>query len=181
MPVTIGRGVTAGGGASDPPGGAVDGAVGRVDCGADGPIVAPPDGPPDGPAGAASASAGRTTVAMRLSVAVEKYTYAVWSRDTLGDTAMPRRPPSPVESTPDTVAIGVTARPLADCGGPTRTIVPVVRSVTSALPSGKNATPHGALRCFARTSIVALPSVPPPKFDGVGLGRFGGSPPSSGG
>jgi hypothetical protein len=95
---------------------------------------------------------------------------------------MPSRPPSPVALTPATVAIGVTVSPEAVCGGPTRTIVAVFRSVTSALPSGRKASPHGADRCLATTFAVAaeLSPLSGDDADGDGLGKFGGAPPSSG-
>src|SRR5262245_6707623 len=96
--------------------------------------------------------------------------------------AMPNRPPSPVVSTPLTASTGVTVKPVERCGGPTRTIVADLRSVTSALPSGRNASPHGVLRCRAMTSDVAAePSPPDANDDGDGLGRLGGAPPASGG
>src|SRR5215470_14783008 len=97
---------------------------------------------------------------------------------------MPSRPPSPPGSTPPTTATGVTViEPSGPVCGPTRTIVPLLRSVTSALPSGRNASPQGASRWLAITAAVAPLSPSPICADGEGdgVGRLGGVPPSSGG
>src|SRR3954467_1377835 len=59
---------------------------------------------------------------------------------------MPSKPPSPSDVTPGT-------EPTLRVGSPTatRTTSAFVRSLTSALPSGKNATPHGTPKFVARS------------------------------
>src|SRR5690242_13792779 len=117
---------------------------------------------------------------------------------------MPSRPPSPVAppaAIPVRVCTGVTTRlesgaavpdgeGPAGCDGPADAPVsgailrirPVSRSVTSPVPSGRKATPHGTARRFAITSTAPPPSLSPWALgDTLGVGSRGGSPAWSGG
>src|SRR2546423_434586 len=96
---------------------------------------------------------------------------------------MPSRPPSPPLATPGTVSTSETGAP----SGPALAGVILSsrlesRSVTSALPSGRNARPHGTARCLAMTSTAACASPDwAPDGEADGLGSFGGAPFWSGG
>src|SRR3954468_13833569 len=91
---------------------------------------------------------------------------------------MPSRPPSPPLATPGTVSTSETGAP----SGPALAGVILSsrlesRSVTSALPSGRNARPHGTARCLAMTSTAACASPDwAPDGEADGLGSFGGGP-----
>lgn len=69
----------------------------------------------------------------------------MWSEAYSGDSAMPRRPPSPAAETPETCPSSVF---LPDCPS-TRVIVPSSREETSRSPSGSGARPQGVLRSSA--------------------------------
>src|SRR6266508_296585 len=75
----------------------------------------------------------------------------VWSRTKLGEAAIPSRPPSLSEVASVIVATGATVSSPSGCRrGPTLRTRNVRRSVTSAPPSGRKATPHGTSRLPAR-------------------------------
>src|SRR5690349_4989827 len=120
---------------------------------------------------------------------------------------MPSRPPSPAEppaATPVRVCTGVTTGPsesgelVADGGppegaegagdapatGPTLRIRALSRSVTSPVPSGRKAMPHGMASPLAITSTAPpeLSPLPPGGVgDTLGVGSRGGAPAWSGG
>ena len=89
---------------------------------------------------------------------------------------MPISPPSPRGATSSTVCTGVTvSSPESVVFGPTFRIRLLSRSVTSAVPSGRNATPHGTaspltITCAATLASGVLLGVT------VGVGNRGGLP-----
>src|SRR5215211_5013732 len=98
--------------------------------------------------------------------------YRVLSTSYFGEAAMPISPPSPRLYAASMVCTVWTTPP-----GVIDLILRVSRSVNSALPSGRNASPHGASRFLASTWIPTSSSglSEPALGDGEG-GRFGGLP-----
>src|SRR5690349_421670 len=73
----------------------------------------------------------------------------LWSVAKSGDTATPRRPPSPSGLTPGTVPSTLGGCPARTCRS-----LPSSRSVTSADPSGRKARPHGTSRSVAMVAVA---------------------------
>src|SRR5262245_36288937 len=123
---------------------------------------------------------------------------------------MPSRPPSPPVVMPGSVCTGLTvgasASPDGAVDGPIPSdgaaladgsespdgadppdgeilrMRPLSRSVASAVPSGRNASPHGTVRPLATTSTATCVSSSLELGDTAdGLGSLGGLPASSGG
>src|SRR6478609_332750 len=95
----------------------------------------------------------------RLSPAAVVYTKSWWSEAKWGDSAIPRRPPSPPGTTP-----GTRPRTRGRAPGRTSSTRAVSRSVTSALPSPSRARPHGTDSPVA-TVVVVLTG------EGAGVGE----------
>src|SRR6185369_8833872 len=102
----------------------------------------------------------------------------VWSTAYCGETAMPSRPPSPVDFTSSMVCTGVTVSPSAPAGIAIFMMRWVSRSVASAVPSGRNASAHGTFSPCAITLATALGGVLSSEVDGGRVGRLGGPPAS---
>src|SRR5437899_5122067 len=94
---------------------------------------------------------------------------------------MPSSPPSPLGTASEIVCAVLTVRPSGAASGPTLSILPVSRSVTSAVPSGRKATPHGTFRCLATTSTAVCTASGALEALADGLGSRGGAPDWSGG